>query len=54
MLSKFHAYEDWLVNLNEIYYEDTGEKLFETDDYIELDDVKGFRQIKNLILVSLI
>lgn len=54
MLGKFHAYEDWLVNLNEIYYEDTGEKLFETDDYIELDDVKGFRQIKNLILVSLI
>ena len=54
MMGKFHAYEDWLVNLNEIYYEDTGEKLFETDDYIELDDVKGFRQIKNLILVSLI
>ncbi len=54
MLGKFYAYEDWLVNLNEMYYEKTGEKLFEAEDYIELDDIRSFRQIKNLILVSLI
>lgn len=54
LIRNFGVFDNWLVDLNEQYKNDTGKKLYEVDEYLELSDYRNFSSIKNLILVSLI
>lgn len=54
LIRTFSAFDDFLIDLNENYENNTEEKLFDTDEYLKLSDIRGFKQIKNLILISLI
>ena len=54
LIRNFSAFDDFLIDLNEKYSDSTEEKLFDTDEYLKLSDIRSFKQIKNLILIALI
>ena len=54
LIRTFSAFDDFLIDLNEKYLDSTEEKLFDSEEYLKISDIKSFKQIKNLILISLI
>lgn len=54
LIRTFSAFDDFLIDLNEKYLDSTEEKLFNSEEYLTISDIRSFKQIKNLILISLI
>lgn len=48
----YNDFNNFLVRLNEDYYEAKGERLFTTKEYLTLSNKMKFKEIKNLLLVS--
>ena len=54
LIRTFSAFDDFLIDLNEKYLDSTEEKLFNSEEYLTISDIRSFKQIKNLILISLV
>ena len=54
LIRTFSAFDDFLIDLNEKYLDSTEEKLFNYEEYLTISDISSFKQIKNLILISLV
>ena len=54
LIRTFSAFDDFLIDLNEKYLDSTEEKLFNSEEYLTISDIRSFKQIKNLILIRLV
>lgn len=48
------SFDDELMQIEEMYYEKTGNKLFDKEEYNQLTNIRKYNTIKNMIIIDLI